>query len=145
VVANSTGKMSDADLGAMAAYLKDIPAASALRSGKPAPEPKRAAAATLYMDHCGGCHQAGGRGMPGVFPPLAGNGVVVASDPANILKVVLEGVPPQGKYIPMPGFASTLSDAQIADIANYIRTSWGNASAPNSSAAMVAKLRTPTR
>ena len=143
VVKNSTSHMSDADLGAMAAYLKDIPPNSTLRQGKPAPDPTRAAGATLYLDHCAGCHQAGGRGMPGVFPPLAGNGVVLASDPADILKVVLGGVPAQGKYVPMPPFASQLSDQQIADLANYVRSSWGNAAPPNTSAAMVAKLRRP--
>ena len=141
VVKNSTSQMSDADLAAMATYLKDLPANSTLRSGKPAPDPTRVAGATLYMDHCGGCHQAGGRGLPGVFPPLAGNGVVLASDPANILKVLLEGVPTQGKYIQMPGFAGLLSDAQIAELANYVRTSWGNGAAPDTSAAMVSRLR----
>jgi hypothetical protein len=34
--------------------------------------------AVLYMDNCGGCHQATGRGIPGVFPPLAGNQRVLA-------------------------------------------------------------------
>jgi mono/diheme cytochrome c family protein len=143
VVKNSTSFMTDADLAAMATYLKDIPPNSTLRQGKPAPDPTRAAGATLYLDHCAGCHQAGGRGMPGVFPPLAGNGVVVASDPADILKVVLNGVPAQGKYVPMPPFASQLNDQQIADLANYVRSSWGNAAPPNTSAAMVAKLRRP--
>ena len=145
VVKNSTSTMSDADLNAMATYLKDIPANSTLRQGKPAPDPTRAAGAALYLDHCAGCHQAGGRGLPGVFPPLAGNGVVLASDPADILKVVLNGVPPQGKYIPMPAFASQLSDQQIADLSNYVRSSWGNSAAPNTSAAMVSKLRAPAR
>ena len=105
------------------------------------PDPARAQAATLYMDHCGACHQAGGRGMPGVFPPLAGNPVVIAPDAANIVKVVLGGVPAQGKYIPMPGFASLLSDQQVADLANYVRTSWGNQAAGYVTAAAVAKLR----
>ncbi len=145
VVKNSTSTMSDADLNAMATYLKDIPANSTLRQGKPAPDPTRAAGAALYLDHCAGCHQAGGRGLPGVFPPLAGNGVVLASDPADILKVVLNGVPPQGKYIPMPAFASQLSDQQIADLSNYVRSNWGNSAAPNTSAAMVSKLRAPAR
>ena len=143
VVKNSTSYMNDADLLAMGAYLKDLPANSTLRQGKPAPDPTRAAGATLYLDHCATCHQAGGRGMPGVFPPLAGNGVVLASDPADILKVVLNGVPAQGKYVPMPPFASQLNDQQIADLANYVRSSWGNAAPPNTSAAMVAKLRRP--
>lgn len=145
VVKNSTSHMSDADLAAMAEYLKDLPANSTLRQGKPAPDPNRAAGAALYLDHCAGCHQAGGRGIPGVFPPLAGNGVVVAPDPANILKVVLNGVPPQGRYIPMPGFAQQLDDQQIADMANYVRTSWGNAANPNTTGAMVAALRAAAR
>ena len=145
VVKNSTSHMSDADLAAMAAYLKDIPASSTLRSSKPGPDPTRAAGAALYLDHCAGCHQAGGRGVSGVFPPLAGNGVVLAADPADILKVVLHGVPPQGQYIPMPGFAAQLSDRQIADLANYIRTSWGNSAAPNTTSAVVAGLRASAR
>ena len=83
--------------------------------------------------------------MPAVFPPLAGNGVVLAGDPSDILKVVLGGVPAQGKYVPMPPFAGQLSDAQVADLANYVRTSWGNTAAPNTTAAMVAKLRATSR
>jgi hypothetical protein len=54
VVKNSTSQMSDADLRAMAVDLKDLPANLTLRTGKAAPEPTRAAAATLYMVHCGG-------------------------------------------------------------------------------------------
>ena len=83
--------------------------------------------------------------MPGVFPPLAGNGVVLASDPADILKVVLHGIPAQGKYVPMPAFAGQLSDQQVADLANYLRTSWGNAAAPNTTAAMATRIRAQTR
>ena len=145
VVKNSTSQMTDADLLAMATYLKDIPATSSLRQGKPAPDPSRVAGATLYLDHCSGCHQSGGRGLPGVFPPLAGNGAVIAPDPADVLKVVLQGIPAQGKYVPMPSFAMQLSDAQIADLANYVRTSWGNSAAANATPAMVAGLRGKAR
>ena len=145
VVKNSTSRMTDADLMAIATYLKDIPANSSLRQGKPAPDPTRVAGATLYLDHCAGCHQSGGRGVPGVFPPLAGNGAVIAPDPADILKVVLQGIPAQGKYVPMPSFATQLSDTQIADLANYVRTSWGNTAAPDATPAMVAGLRGKAR
>jgi hypothetical protein len=34
-----------------------------------------------------------------------------------------------------------LSDSQIADLANYVRTSWGNKAAPNATAGMVAAWR----
>lgn len=141
VVKNSTSHLTDADLLAMGLYLKDLPANSSLRRAAPEPDPTRVQDATLYLDHCGACHQAGGRGMPGVFPPLAGNGAVVAPDPADVLKVVLGGIPAQGRYVPMPGFASVLDDAQVAAIANYVRTSWGNAAPPNATPAMVARLR----
>jgi mono/diheme cytochrome c family protein len=141
VVQNSLRYLTDADLNAMAEYLKSIPPDSALRTGRRKPDATRVAGATLYMDHCGGCHQASGRGIPGVFPPLAGNGVVVAPDPANIFKVVLDGIPARNGRIAMPPLAGQLSNEQIADIANYARTSWGNAAAPVASSAMVAKLR----
>ena len=141
VVQNSTSYMTDADLQTMAEYLKSIPPDSPLRTGKAAPDPSRQRGAALYVDHCAGCHQAKGRGIPGVFPPLAGNGVVIAPDPSNILKVVLLGIPAQNKYIPMPPFAAQLNDQQIADITNYVRASWGNNAAANVSASMTAKLR----
>ena len=97
--------------------------------------------AAVYASRCVACHQASGAGLPGVFPPLAGNGVVVAPDPANILKVVLGGVPARGGYIPMPGFAGQLNDAQIADIANYVRSNWGNAAPTNATPQQVSALR----
>jgi len=141
VVKNSTSQMTDADLLAMGTYLKDLPANSSLRQGKPVPDATREQGAKLYLEYCAGCHQASGRGMPNVFPPLAGNGAVVAPDPANVLKVVLAGVPQQGKYVPMPPFAGILSDEQVAQIANYVRSSWGNAASADVTPAMVARLR----
>ena len=141
VVQNSLSYLSTEDLNAMAEYLKSIPPNSKLRTGRKAADPTRAQGAALYMDNCGGCHQATGRGLPGVFPPLAGNGVVVAPDPGNILKVVDGGIKARGGYVPMPGFKDRLTDEQVADIANYVRTSWGNSAAPNVTSAMVAKMR----
>jgi mono/diheme cytochrome c family protein len=141
VVQNGTSHLTDADLQAMAEYLKSIPASSTLRTPRKLPDDKRMEIAALYLDHCSGCHQAQGRGIPAVFPPLAAHGVVLAGNPTNIVKVVLGGVPAQCKYTPMPSFASQLTGKGIADLANYIRTSWGNTAPPNATPAMVAKLR----
>ena len=141
VVRNSLSYLTDADRTAMAEYLKSIPSESRLRTGLKAADPTRARGAALYMDNCGGCHQATGRGIRGVFPPLAGNGVVIASDPANILKVVDAGIKARGGYVPMPSFKDQLTDQQVAEIVNYIRTSWGNNAAPNVTSAMVANMR----
>ena len=87
------------------------------------------------------CHQARGAGIPGVFPKLAGNGAVNASDPANLVNVTLAGIPGRGNYAAMPSFAEKLSDEQIAVLLNYVRTSWGNSANPTVSSEMVRKRR----
>jgi len=141
VVQNSTSHLTDADLAAMAEYLKSVPADSTLRAGRQILYPERQRGATVYLQYCSGCHQAKGQGVPGQFPPLAGNPVVLAPDPANVFKVVLEGIPAQGPYKPMPAFAPQLSDQQIADLVNYLRSSWGNNAPANASVADIQKLR----
>lgn len=140
VVHNSLGFMTDDDLQAMAEYLKTLPASSPLSTAYK-PDTTVAAGATTYVDNCSACHQAQGSGIPGVFPALAGNGVVQAADPNDILKVVLFGIPVQDGYIAMPDFGSKLSNQQIADLANYMRSSWGNHASANATAAQVAALR----
>jgi mono/diheme cytochrome c family protein len=144
VVQNSLSHLTDADLRAMAEYLKSLPPDSRLRTGRQRPDPTRAQGAALYMDCCGGCHQATGAGIAGTVSPLAGNAAVTAPDPGNILQAVLLGIPAQFKYAAMPSFAK-LNDQEIADIANYVRGSWGNTAAPNATAAMAAKLRKQAR
>jgi mono/diheme cytochrome c family protein len=141
VVHNSLQYLTDSDLHAIAEYLKEIPADSTLRTGRRRPDATRIQGANLYIDHCVSCHQSMGRGVPGVFPPLAGNGVVLASDPADIVKIILLGVPPQSGLIAMPSFAGVLSDQQIAALANYVRTSWGNSGPPDTTSSMVTTLR----
>ncbi|MFO1322975.1 MAG: c-type cytochrome [Burkholderiales bacterium] len=145
VIRNSLSYLSDADRLAMAEYLKLLPPDSRLRTGRVAPDPSKARGAQLYSDNCSGCHQALGRGIPGVFPPLAGNPVVLAADPNNILKVVDRGIAARAGFVAMPAFNTQLTDQQVAEIANYVRTSWGNKAAPNATPAMVAKLRAPAK
>lgn len=99
----------------------------------------------LFTANCAACHGAQGAGVPGVFPPLAGNPVVNAADPSEHISVVLHGL--HGKAIDgttyaadMPTFAAQLSDAEIADIIGHERTSWGN-HAPTVTAKDVAAIR----
>lgn len=87
--------------------------------------------AKLFAGTCALCHGAEGKGVPGAFPPLAGNPVVNSADPAEHIRVVLHGL--KGKTIEgtaypseMPGFAAQFTDQQIADIIDHERTSWGN-------------------
>jgi mono/diheme cytochrome c family protein len=98
----------------------------------------------LYTANCSACHGATGAGVPGAFPPLAGDPVVTAKDPTMHLRVVLHGlhgVPINGKPYSsqMPPFPQ-LSDEDIASIVDHERTSWGN-NAPTVTPDAVKKLR----
>src|SRR5699024_6019417 len=48
--------------------------------------------ATLYRTSCSSCHQANGEGIPGAFPPLAGDPVVTNEDPTRHIEIILFGM-----------------------------------------------------
>jgi mono/diheme cytochrome c family protein len=95
--------------------------------------------AQIFVANCQACHQAGGEGLPGVFPPLAGS-PWVAGDPKLLTQIVLRGmtgpVDVLGKTYngAMPTFAKQLSDEEIAAVATHIRSQWGNSATPISPA-----------
>jgi mono/diheme cytochrome c family protein len=129
VVTLSTSKMSDADLRAMAVYLKDV-SGSALPSGSPAGQDVLAAGGAIYQDLCSSCHAADGKGVPNMFPNLAEAATVSASDPTTVLRVILQGAQsvatdkePTGPA--MPAFGWQLNDVQVAAVASYIRDRFG--------------------
>ena len=102
----------------------------------------------LYIANCSACHLANGEGIPGAFPPLKGSGVVNKDDAAKHIQVVLNGM--QGAraggvvYVSaMPPFAGVLSDAEIADIIDYERSSWGNHGIPVNAAQVAAERALP--
>ena len=144
VVHDSLAYLMPADLGYLVTYLldssppPDVPAPQRL---SPLPAEVYQRSAKLYVDNCAPCHQDHGAGIPGAVPPLAGNPAVIPAQSDNILMVVLGGLPASGTYGSMPSFAGRLSDSQIADLANYVRTSWGNHAAPNATAGMVEAWR----
>ena len=145
VVVNSTSRMIDADVKAIAVYLKSLPPGPAEPDGPAPTDAELKAGKEVYSRNCIACHEADGSSAPRVYPPLNGNALLQSSDPSSTLRVILDGAqtvttpraPNQGS---MPAYAKQLSDQQVADVTNYIRNSFGN-SAPLVTAEQVAKAR----
>jgi mono/diheme cytochrome c family protein len=98
---------------------------------------------------CAACHQANGMGVPGAYPPLAGSEWLLGN-PEVPIRIVLHGL--QGPITVKSGsfnsamtpFADQLSDAEIAAVISYERSSWGN-SASKITAEQVAAVRAATK
>ncbi|RYZ00573.1 MAG: cytochrome c, partial [Comamonadaceae bacterium] len=146
VVFGSTQHLADADLRAMAVFLKELP-----RHDPPAPRPVAATSeslalgARIYGNQCAQCHGKQGEGAGDAYPALAGHRTVTMNSSANLLRVILiGGFPPTTPGNPrpfgMPPFGQSLTDTEIAAVASYVRSSWGNA-APSVQALDVQKVR----
>jgi mono/diheme cytochrome c family protein len=151
VVFDSLQYLNDADVRAMAIYLKSLGAGH-----PPAPEistvPPPEGSLLLrfgqdvYGRHCATCHAADGSGMPPDYPPLAGNPSIQMASAVNPIRMVLNGGFPPGtdgnpRPYGMPPFAQTLSDDEVAAVVTYIRSAWGNRGTPIS-ARQANELRT---
>lgn len=136
---NSLAFMSDEDIGAMAHYLKSLPRAeealwsydpattAAFAGGMAASEP----GAQLYLQKCSYCHGRDGQSRSEFIPPLAGASALLAETPASVINIILngagrvvaDGVPDSYR---MPAYRVQLNDREVADIASFVRKSWGN-------------------
>jgi mono/diheme cytochrome c family protein len=139
VVNNSTPYLTDADVSAMAAYLKSLPATAqqaayvyddattkSLQSAKP-----QETGAAIYLGSCVSCHGIDGKGQAPFMPPLAGNPVVLDSNPSSLINLVLNGAEPLIiKGAPdsyrMPQYRVQLTDDEIASVLSFVRGAWGN-------------------
>jgi len=144
VVENSTSEMSDADLNAIAVYLKDLPPSRGNGGAATGVEAQMRAGRDGYEINCAACHGPDGKGST-LFPPLAGNPNVLQVRDATIVRVVLAGArgaaTAKAPTAPaMPSLGWKLSNQQTADILTYVRNNWGN-SAPAVSAETVERIR----
>ncbi|WP_029686492.1 c-type cytochrome [Tatumella saanichensis] len=155
VVQDSLQYMSDSDIHAIAAYLKtlspnqpnqtpfkgDDSVAQALWKGD-----DHMTGAGAYVDSCAACHKTDGNGYTRFFPALKGNPVVLDKDPTSLIHIILTGDTLPGvqgapSAITMPAFGWRLNDQKVADIANFVRSSWGNNAAGTVTASQVADIR----
>jgi len=102
----------------------------------------------IYAGVCAGCHQASGRGLDGLAPPLLDSEWVLGS-PQRAIRVLLHGLTGPIKVRKrqytgeMPAFGEALNDEQVAGVLTYIRREWGHGADPVESARVTAE-RTAT-
>jgi len=91
---------------------------------------KLSSGAVVYNNYCSSCHQPNGEGIPGMFPPLKDAQQFIAKKD-QFIKILLKGLsgPMVVKGVKydqhMPAF-NFLTDTQLADVATFVRTSFGN-------------------
>jgi mono/diheme cytochrome c family protein len=85
----------------------------------------------VFNAQCIACHQPDAKGVPGQFPPLAGNpDIFLARDfPARVVLFGMEGkitVKDQVIDGAMPPLGDILKDDEIAAVVNFVRGGFGN-------------------
>jgi mono/diheme cytochrome c family protein len=126
----STRHLANADAAAVATYLKGV-APGAERIDLSLFRPGIRAGETVYTVHCGTCHLPDGKGDKVLGVSLAGNALVQAKDPSSLINVILYGpdLPPppfNSQRTKMKPFGKRLSDEDVAALATYLRSSFGN-------------------
>jgi len=130
-VVGNLADVPDGDIRAIATYMADV-------SGAPTPDRSRRAeevlaqvkpsapadtpGAAIYAAACATCHEAG-RALPFGGVNLALSTALSSPDSRNAANIVLSGIRPvEGERSPiMPGFAGSMSDAQLAALLNDLR------------------------
>jgi mono/diheme cytochrome c family protein len=150
--------LTEADVNAIATYVKSIPAihnpgddVSRFVAGKPSSAlavlrghdgvrsdtDADPTGAQLFDGNCASCHAAEGQGSKdGYYPSLFLNSATGAKNPTNLIAAILYGVNRtiSGRQAFMPGFgghptdANPLSDRAIVALGNYVLAHYGSAS-----------------
>lgn len=151
VVSRSLSRLPAADINAIIAYLRGVPSVAKTHPAPMLGEPTKAAitvtalepvsvgwqttldhdttdGAILYQNACASCHGSDGKGSAGLeHPSLRRISSVTMPRGATVVKVVANGVhrTVAGTTIRMPAFRSSMNDAQIAAVANFVRRQFG--------------------
>jgi len=137
------------DSSPLAAALKDAVKDKHVAKKHNPPAEQLARGEMVYERTCAACHQRGGTGVDGAFPPLDGN-ARVAGDPDSLVKIALHGLTGP---VEVPGKLTVnslmppvigLSDSEIADVITFVRHAWSNDAAPVGAAA-VSPVREATK
>ena len=143
---DSLGKLTDDDLHDIVLYLKSTKPKQEYAKAEPAPgNTELASNGQAYLNYCASCHGQDGKGLEKSVPNLAGNGAVASGGPQTVIRVILGGVMAQKTYSAMPAIGARMSDQEVAESTNYVRSAWGNGAPATAGAGMVGELRKVTR
>jgi mono/diheme cytochrome c family protein len=130
----------DADVRALAVYFADLNHAGAHEPGVEAAVSRALATshlgngqeydpdARLYAAACMSCHYNAGPVPLPARPELALNSALTLPEPTNFIQTVLKGIgnTEGAPGLVMPAYASALTDADIARLAGYLRSTRTN-------------------
>src|SRR5260370_8438416 len=127
--------MSDADLKAIAVYLKSMPSRKEAPKPLPSDDQVMAAGGAISRDQCSACHGLDGRGVPLLFPSLADSSMARSDDPTTPIRIVLRGArsvatDAEPTAPGLPSYGWQLDDVQVAAVLTYVRNTWGAAASP---------------
>jgi nicotinate dehydrogenase subunit B len=134
-VVKELAALPDQDIRAMAVYLGSF---NARATDKPAQDalaakletatgtrslPASGVGARIYQGACAVCHEVGGSPLFGSRPSLALNSNLHSAVPDNLIQVILHGIasPVSSDLGYMPAFKDSLTDGQVAELADYLR------------------------
>ena len=134
-VGHSSSKMTEADLAAIASYLKGESGQETVDKPLSVGDPMMTAGAAIYQDLCSACHRKDGTGVAYLIPNLAQSSSVASREPTSVLRVIIRGAQTvatedEPTAPSMPAFGWQLTDDQIAAVVTYVRNSWGHAARP---------------
>ncbi|WP_430813564.1 c-type cytochrome [Carboxylicivirga sp. RSCT41] len=84
----------------------------------------------IYKRHCLSCHQSNAGGIPKMYPPLSDN-KVISGDKEPLIDIILNGMSGEIEvngetYNGVMASYQNLTDKDIADVLNYLRSGFGN-------------------
>jgi mono/diheme cytochrome c family protein len=135
VIAEGLRQASDADIRALAVYFADrfgttgqhyapdARLAKVMASNTLSAAHQPQAGANLFNAACASCHYNSAPVPALVRPELGLSSALNASDPSSMIQIILHGIDIKDGLpdTMMPGFAQTLDDAQVAELASWLR------------------------
>ena len=137
-VTEALATVPETDVRAMAVYIGSL-----MPSAAPQLVTARTGNDPLFAGACGGCHAADAPMTQAGAPSLTRSAAVNAPTPQSAIQIILHGIPwREGKSAPyMPSFGPALTDAQLAQLVAYLRSTYSDKPAWNDIPAEVAKAR----